>query len=97
MNNKIRISASAWSDHQSRLYCNGEHVDNSACITNVVRHNAQSAWLEMSDAAIVEFACDMAYQVEFSDGAYRTQCRNALRRIVAQAAHLDHIIKASIR
>jgi hypothetical protein len=82
---QIRIGASAVSDHLSRLYERGEdgryrHIDNGGTIT-VINETKNQATIELDKVALSEFINDMDYQVEFTEGQYRTQCKRALRTL----------------
>lgn len=80
----VKLSNSSLSDHLSRLYTNGTHVDIYNAVIVMVKEYKRYSVIEMSDNAIYEFISDMQYQTEFNKDSYGTQCRNALRSIVKQ-------------
>lgn len=91
----LRVSTLAISDHVSRLYDERApmpdgalpHVDGEDHGTiRILKPGAATDLVAMSAAAVREFIADMDYQVEFSDGEYRSQCRKALRQVRRQLA-----------
>lgn len=86
MSKVVRIDSGAVSDHLSRLYgpdSDGwhHHVDNPPCRVRIIESGKATDKVEMTDEAVAEFLDDMAYQIEFSEGEYRTQCRRAVRQV----------------
>lgn len=79
----LRLSALAWSDHTSRLYTGNWHIDNDQCIVYRETQQGNRFEVEVTFAAALEFLADMAYQIEFSEGQYRAQCRRAYKSVQA--------------
>ena len=72
---RMKMPAGAMSDHMSRLYTGDKHVDRDGAVIRVVRVLKNSVEIEISDEAIADFLDDMEYQIEFSEGRYKSACR----------------------
>lgn len=94
MDTIISLNGDAINDHITRLYGSSQplqHIDQPQCVIHQITINKNnSAKIKLTHEALREFIADMAYQSEFTNGEYRTQCRRAL------TAALKHAVKNTI-
>ena len=77
----LRLSSLAWSDHTSRLYEGNCHIDDDRCVIYRQTEHGKQVEVEMTTASVQEFLADMEYQIEFSQGQYRSQCLRAYKKV----------------
>jgi len=78
---RMKMPSSAMSDHMSRLYEGDTHVDRSGAVIRVVRVLKSTVEIDISDEAIADFLSDMDYQIEFSEGSYKSACRYGYQKM----------------
>tara|TARA_R100001509_G_C4831071_1_gene203290 strand:+ start:638 stop:940 length:303 start_codon:yes stop_codon:yes gene_type:complete len=91
----VQISASALSDHMNRLYWDSgiaretsdgwlcDHIDLEGATITMVKDGNRSCVVSLTRPALIEFIDDMAYQVEFAEGApaYTAMCKRTLAKL----------------
>lgn len=85
----VQISASALSDHMSRLYEDGDernvfpHIDEQGATITLVKEGKRSCVISLTRPALVQFIDDMDYQVEFAEDApaYTAMCKRTLAKL----------------
>lgn len=78
---RMKMPLGAISDHKSRLYKGDTHVDRNGAVIKVLKVLKRTVEIDISDEAIADFLEDMEYQIEFSEGAYKSACRHGHKKM----------------
>jgi hypothetical protein len=77
----MKMPSSVMSDHMSRLYLDEKHIDKEGAVITVVRVLKSSIEIDITDEAIADFLSDMDYQIEFSEGSYKSACQYGYKKM----------------
>jgi len=78
---RMKMPSSVMSDHMSRLYLDEKHIDKEGAVITIVRVLKSSVEIDITDEAIADFLSDMDYQIEFSEGSYKSACRYGYQKM----------------
>ena len=78
---RMKMPSSVMSDHMSRLYLDEKHIDKEGAVITIVRVLKTSVEIDITDEAIADFLSDMDYQIEFSEGSYKSACRYGYQKM----------------